>query len=165
MGVMRYLNQYQLPLHKNIMRYTSLHILSVMYLTFSTETLGHVIFPPQGQRSWCHGTRKRICLVSVISRLTNDHRQISNFSSKIGWMGSQLLNYLRIKSIALTEPQSVSLKPSVPCAETSWSVLVFSVSVTYTTFKQTLNCLIEYLEEEELRVKFPNSISIYLTPF
>ena len=51
------------------------------------------------------------------------------------------------------EPQSVRTKPSLPHAEASWSVLVFSVSVTYTTFKQTLYCLIEHLEEEELRVK------------
>ena len=49
---------------------------------------------------------------------------------------------------------------SVPHADASWSVLVFSVSVTYTTFKQTLNCLIEHLEEEELRVKLQNSIRL-----
>ena len=44
------------------------------------------------------------------------------------------------------EPQSATTKPSVPHAEESWSVLVCSVTVTYTTFKQTLKCLIEYLE-------------------
>ena len=58
----------------------------------------------------------------------------------------------------MAEPQSVSTKPSVPGTEASWCVLVLSVTVTYSMFKQTLNCLIEHLEEEELRVKLQNSI-------
>ena len=37
--------QYQLPLHKLIITYTSLHMRLLTYLTFPTETLGHVIFP------------------------------------------------------------------------------------------------------------------------
>ena len=40
-----YLNKYQLPLHNIIIMYTSLHVILVMHYTFSTETLGHVIFP------------------------------------------------------------------------------------------------------------------------
>ena len=34
----------------------------------------------------------------------------------------------------------------------------FSVTVTYTTSKQTLNCPIEHLEEEKFKVKHQNSI-------
>ena len=58
----------------------------------------------------------------------------------------------------LAEPQSVSTELSVPHAEASWSALGFSVAVTKDTDKQTLNCLIEHLEEEQLRVKLQNSI-------
>ena len=47
---------------------------------------------------------------------------------------------------------------SVLHAQASWSVLVSCVSVAYTTFKQTLNCPIEHLEQAELRVKLQNSI-------
>ena len=42
--------------------------------------------------------------------------------------------------------------------EASWSVLFFSVTVIKDTNKQTLNCLIEHIEEEELEVKYLNSI-------
>ena len=49
--------------------------------------------------------------------------------------------------------------PLFPHAETSWSVLVFRVLVTNTTFKQTLNCSIEHLEEEEFNVKLQNSMT------
>ena len=60
----------------------------------------------------------------------------------------------------MAEATSISTKRSVPCAEASSSVLVFSVSVTYTIFKQTLNYPIEDLEEEESRVKLQNSITL-----
>ena len=59
----------------------------------------------------------------------------------------------------MAEPTSVSTKPSVPHAETSWSVLLFSVTVIKDTNKQTLNCLIEHLVEEELKVTHQNFIS------
>ena len=68
------------------------------------------------------------------------------------------------KPLLSAEPQSVSTKPSVPCAEASWSVLVISVSVTYTIIKPTLNILIEHLEEEEVRVKLQISIMLHLYP-
>ena len=57
------------------------------------------------------------------------------------------------------EPTSVSTEPSVSCAEASQSVLVFSVTVIKDTNKQTLKCLIEHLEERELKVKHQNSIT------
>ena len=44
---------------------------------------------------------------------------------KIDWMCSQLLKHLRIKTLALTETHAVSTKPTVLCAEVSWSVLEF----------------------------------------
>ena len=60
------------------------------------------------------------------------------------------------------EPTSVSTKPSVPHAEASWSVIVFSVTVI--KYTKTLNCLIEHLEEE-LKIKHQNSItSVGLRP-
>ena len=52
----------------------------------------------------------------------------------------------------------VSAKPSVPCAETTWPVLDLWCFKCSNKNKQMLNCLIEYLEEEELRVKPQNSI-------
>ena len=59
----------------------------------------------------------------------------------------------------LAEPTSVSTKPSGSHAEASWSVLVFIVTVIKGINKQTLNHLIEHLEEEEL-VKHHNSIRL-----
>ena len=97
-----YLNQYKLPLHKVIITYTLLHSISVTHLTFSTETLGHMLFPHKARDHVAARLQKElICLVSAISRLSNDHRLILSSSSKIGWMGSQLLKYLRIKAIAV----------------------------------------------------------------
>ena len=55
------------------------------------------------------------------------------------------------------EPTSVSTKPSVPHAMASWSVFVCSVTVIKDTHKQPLDCLIEHVEEEELKVKHQNS--------
>ena len=79
-----------------IIRYTSSHILSVTHLTVSAETTGHVIFPhepthpptPTPRDHVLTGIEKEvISLVSVISRPTNDHRQISSSPTKIDWMG------------------------------------------------------------------------------
>ena len=56
------------------------------------------------------------------------------------------------------EPTSVSTEPSVPFAEASWSVLVFSVTVIKDTKKQTVKCPIWHLEEEELKVKHQKPI-------
>ena len=44
-GAMRYLNQFQLSLHKIIIMYTSLHIHSMTHIIFSMENLGIEIFP------------------------------------------------------------------------------------------------------------------------
>ena len=68
MGVTRYLNQFQLSLHKIIITITSLHILSTPHLTYSVENLGHVVSRPQYQKRILAGSEKEpICLVSVIS--------------------------------------------------------------------------------------------------
>ena len=53
----------------------------------------------------------------------------------------------------MTEPKSVSTEPYALHAEASQSVLDFSTTVIDNIFKQTLNLLIEHLEEEELKVK------------
>ena len=50
-GVMRYLNPFQLSLHKIIIMTTSLYIFLMPHFTFSMENLG--------QRKGSHGTRKR----------------------------------------------------------------------------------------------------------
>ena len=60
----------------------------------------------------------------------------------------------------MAEPTSVSTNPLFPMAEASWFVLFFSVTVIKDTNKQTYNCLIEHLEEEELKVKHQNSIRL-----
>ena len=59
---------------------------------------------------------------------------------------------LHLNQLLSAEPQSVSTKHTVLHADASWSVLVFSVIVIKDTNKQTLNCLIELFEEEELMV-------------
>ena len=65
---------------------------------------------------------------------------------KVDWMGSQLLKYLRIKAIAFGRNLYLLVpNPLFP--------LVFNVTVIKDTNKQPLNCLIEHLEEEELKVK------------
>ena len=88
MGVMSYLNQYQLPLHKIIIMYTSLDTLLATQFTFSTETLGHVIFPHKPRDQVIMGPEKELIhLMSVISTLTNDHRQIPSSPSKTGLVG------------------------------------------------------------------------------
>ena len=50
---------------------------------------------PQSQRKCFYRTTKElICLVTIVSRSTNDHRWISSSPSKIGCMGSHLLKHL-----------------------------------------------------------------------
>ena len=103
LGVIRYLNQFQLSLHKIFITYTSLHIVLEMYFTFSTESCGNVISPNKTRESASMGLQKElICLVSIFSRPTNDHRCISSFPSNIGWMSSQLLKYLKLEGFAFS---------------------------------------------------------------
>ena len=54
----------------------------------------------------------------------------------------------------------ISTKYSVPHAEASWPVLDFQYYSLHPKLNQTLNCLIEHLEEEEYEGKLQNSISI-----
>ena len=68
---------------------------------FSAESHGNVIFPHKVRESVSVGPQKELIhLVSIISRPTNNHRQILHSPSKIGWMGSQLMKYLKIKAFA-----------------------------------------------------------------
>ena len=55
--------------------------------------------------------------MSVLSLSLDDHRLISSSPTKIDCLGSQLLKYLRIKSLLLAERTSVSTEPSVSTAE------------------------------------------------
>ena len=57
-GVMRYLNQFQLSLHKIIIIITSLYTLLMPHLLFSWKSLA-MRYSPQGQRKGSHGTRKK----------------------------------------------------------------------------------------------------------
>ena len=83
--------------------------------------------PPTRLEILSPGTEKELtCLVTVISRPTNDHRWFLS-STTIDWMGSQLQNIEESKPLLLAECQFVGTKPSVSCGEASWSVLVFSV--------------------------------------
>ena len=63
-------------------------------------------------------------------------------------------------SLLLAESTSVRTEPSVPHAEASWSVIVFSVANIKDKNKETLNCLIDHLEEEEVKVKCQHSIRL-----
>ena len=47
-------------------------------------------------------TTPEIVSLEFISRSTNEHTQISSFLTKIDWMGSQIVKYLRIKVIAFS---------------------------------------------------------------
>ena len=58
-GVTRYLNQFQLSLHKIIIMTTFSHIHSSTHFTFSVENLGQVLSNPQDQRKCSGRTRKR----------------------------------------------------------------------------------------------------------
>ena len=59
MVVMRYLNQFQLSLHKITIMTTSLYILLMSHLTFSMEEHGHAVFQLQDQKYKSTGPEKR----------------------------------------------------------------------------------------------------------
>ena len=60
-------------------------------------------------------------MANVISRLANDHRQILSSSIK---STLDFTKYLKVEAFAFDKTlHLVSTKPSVPCAEASWSVL------------------------------------------
>ena len=57
-GVMRYLNDFQLPLHKIFTAYDSSYIFSETHLTFSTEAHGNAIFPNKFRKRIPVGTKR-----------------------------------------------------------------------------------------------------------
>ena len=66
------------------------------------EKPGHAVFQLQDQNYKSMGPEKEVIhLVMVISRPSDDHRLILSSSTKITFVGSQLLIYLRIKAFAL----------------------------------------------------------------
>ena len=96
------------------------------HLTFSIEAFGQVIFSPQDQRKCPHGNRKRTHLPGECHFMTNQ-LQLTDFK----FPNENRLDVLTItktsknKTFTLTETHAVSTKPTVPCAEVSWSVLEF----------------------------------------
>ena len=99
-GVMRYLNQFQLSIHRTIITITSLYALNGTSHFFHEKCWQGDISPQGRERVHTGSEKELIHLANVISWSTNDHRLISSCPAKIDWMGSQLVEYLRIKGIA-----------------------------------------------------------------
>ena len=107
-------------------------------------------YSPTKLESVCVGTQKElIWLVNVIARLANDSRWIMSSSIKDTFCTFIIIKLFKSTSLCFLTKSYSLLVPTLcsPCR----SVLHFWWYSLQTKNKQTLNCLIEHSEEEELK--------------
>ena len=126
----------------------------MMHLMFSTEILGHVIFPPQGQRSCHHRSRKTTHPPGQCHFKTNQRQQMDlEFPSQNRLDGLTITKISKNQSLCFQQNlHLLALNPLFPVQRHLSPSKSFSVTVIKDTNRQTLDCLIEHLEEEELKV-------------